>query len=804
LMLCVLWTQRASAAGPIFVTPAGNGGGTSFADATNLPHALAIVHAGDQIWAASGIYVPGTSASDTFSLTSGVALYGGFPLTATQMSQRDWATNPTVLSGDLGGDDTTDGHGVVTDTNNIRGANSYHVVTADGTKTLINGTTRLDGFTITAGDATASSNSNGAGFYCNGESGTCSPHLENDAFSGNLAVNGAAMYNEGEKNGASNPTYVNVAFTGNKASGGGGAVYNDGNSGVDGNAETSSKSSPTFDNVSFSNNSAGTFGGAVYNNGEEGTSSPSFVQALFTNNKSNTGGGALYNDCETGGQCNPSFVAANFTDNEAGKGGAIDNDASGGGTSSPTYVNVLFYDNVAGSGGAIYNDGSNGGINRPKLVNVTFSLNNTTVGGAITNDGTTGTSATTFANTIFWDNAADTASAQILNIAANITFTTSLVQGGIHGSGIVNENSATVIDGGGNLSADPLFVNEAGVNVRLKSGSPAIDKGSNSAISQSTDLDGKPRKTDGNGDGAVVVDLGAYESAAAPTHTVTLTFADDGSGQVGSTPARTPCAASCTLVYPVGVSVSLHFTPTVGSAFDGWSGACSGTGACTLKMSSNKNVTATFIKQNGPGNDAPGFTSTPELTGTVGLLYTYSITAVDPDAGDTLTITAPLKPAWLTLTPTGNGTATLSGTPGSANVGENAVQLRVQDGGGLFDTQSFTITVAAANPDTTGSVKGKVVDEANHGLAGATLTLTNKAGAVVVAALLNQTTDNLGNYLFEGVPAGDYTLTASLAGKEDSALQSVTVNAGKTTTAATITLKAIKPLLHLPLLDKAQ
>jgi len=96
-------------------------------------------------------------------------------------------------------------------------------------------------------------------------------------------------------------------------------------------------------------------------------------------------------------------------------------------------------------------------------------------------------------------------------------------------------------------------------------------------------------------------------------------------------------------------------------------------------------------------NDAPAFTSTPVTTATQDTPYTYAITTTDPDLphGDALTITAPTLPAWLTLTDHGDGTATLSGTPGSADVGDHPVVLRVTDRGGLFAGQSFTITVRA-------------------------------------------------------------------------------------------------------------
>lgn len=86
------------------------------------------------------------------------------------------------------------------------------------------------------------------------------------------------------------------------------------------------------------------------------------------------------------------------------------------------------------------------------------------------------------------------------------------------------------------------------------------------------------------------------------------------------------------------------------------------------------------------------FTSTPITSATVGVTYTYSITA-NGGNGTPLTISATQKPTWLTLTATGNGTATLSGTPGQENVGGNQITLKATDG--VSETQqTFTITVS--------------------------------------------------------------------------------------------------------------
>lgn len=97
-------------------------------------------------------------------------------------------------------------------------------------------------------------------------------------------------------------------------------------------------------------------------------------------------------------------------------------------------------------------------------------------------------------------------------------------------------------------------------------------------------------------------------------------------------------------------------------------------------------------------NHAPLFTSTPVVSATVGRPYSYGVTVADrdTDVGDTLTIAATLKPAWLTLTRTGQLSAILGGIPGPGDVGETRVQLRVSDASGATDTQNFTLVVAAS------------------------------------------------------------------------------------------------------------
>lgn len=95
------------------------------------------------------------------------------------------------------------------------------------------------------------------------------------------------------------------------------------------------------------------------------------------------------------------------------------------------------------------------------------------------------------------------------------------------------------------------------------------------------------------------------------------------------------------------------------------------------------------------GNTAPNFSSDPVIKATQNVPYVYNITAYDPDLiiGDTLTITAPIKPDWLTLTDVGYGSASLTGIPGETHIGDHLVEILVTDSLGLSDIQFFTIKV---------------------------------------------------------------------------------------------------------------
>jgi DNA-binding beta-propeller fold protein YncE len=111
--------------------------------------------------------------------------------------------------------------------------------------------------------------------------------------------------------------------------------------------------------------------------------------------------------------------------------------------------------------------------------------------------------------------------------------------------------------------------------------------------------------TSGNSELAKVYAYGPTGAA----HTLTVT--KSGSGTVKSEPAGIECGTACVAEYSAGAEVALTPTPAPGSAFAGWSGACAGTGACTVTMSEAKSVGAEFEVAPLSAVAQPGTASSP-------------------------------------------------------------------------------------------------------------------------------------------------------------------------------------------------
>ena len=231
-------------------SPGGDGStwATAFANLHDALNAAAdIADPNDEvIWVAAGPYKPAvqTDPDDTrtatFEIADGVALFGGFAGDETSLDERDVNANPTILSGDLAGDDGPNF------TN--RGDNVYHVVTINTTAEV-----ELNGLTIQGGSATGDSfeHQNGGGVMRT-QLFEQQPHIlsqckltDNEALSGGATAHGPFEIDR-------------CIFSGNRAlaikgaDGIGGAVF------VGGQKQLSRQ----FTNCLFINNSA-SFGGAV-------------------------------------------------------------------------------------------------------------------------------------------------------------------------------------------------------------------------------------------------------------------------------------------------------------------------------------------------------------------------------------------------------------------------------------------------------------------------------------------------------------------------------------------------------------
>jgi hypothetical protein len=64
-----------------------------------------------------------------------------------------------------------------------------------------------------------------------------------------------------------------------------------------------------------------------------------------------------------------------------------------------------------------------------------------------------------------------------------------------------------------------------------------------------------------------------------------------------SSPDGINCGSACSANFPGGTIATLNAYPAAGSAFSGWSGACSGTNVCTVGINNSASATATFNLQ---------------------------------------------------------------------------------------------------------------------------------------------------------------------------------------------------------------
>jgi parallel beta-helix repeat protein len=427
--------------------------------------ALNAAGSGCTIRVADGTYLPDTSGladprEATFSLLTGVTIEGGYAgCGAAYPDNRDTEATPTILSGDLNGDDGPDFA--------YYDENVYHVVTGSGT----DATAIMDGLVIRGGNADGdmgTPQAYGAGMHVV----EGSPTVEDCTFTENRAIYGGGVCNEG-----SSTALISCTLEDNYAGWGGGGVCNVRHGGTWSRLPVGY---PTFTDCIIKDNTASVRGGGISNLENQ----PVLEGCTLIGNSAAVGGG-LYihiavsrvdmDDCL--------FVGNSATGSVAGQGGAI-YVSSGAGLFA---TSCILSGNTAMDGGA----GLHVFQSNPFLTNCTLSGNATTTGGAGVY---VASGKATLSQCILWGNTG-------AEVAGTVNVTYSDVQGGCAGTGNINEDP-TFVDADG---ADNVTGTEDD-DLHLSTGSPCINAGdADFSAPGARDIDGEVRVMDCR------VDMGADE-----------------------------------------------------------------------------------------------------------------------------------------------------------------------------------------------------------------------------------------------------------------------------------------------------
>ena len=325
LLLSVVLPSMAAAQGSrqvyVDASATGSNTGTSWADAyTSLASATSASTAHDVIRVAQGRYTP--SASDrtaSFAIDGFVTVLGGFAPGGS--SQADPTRYPTILSGDLLGDD---GPGFAN-----RDDNSLHVVRMDAAPDAA-----LSGVTVSGGNAYLPGNVDiyGGGFFVGPAwfVQTLPARITNVIVTDNSAAYGGGMYVYGLRGTA--VALTDVSFIGNRA-----AVdprYDPTSTGL-GGALFLSGSASTLSRVVLERNTA-TTGGALYATGASSNGQPTIADVTFTGNVATGDGGAAYLLFSSSSiQPSPRLERVTFRQNSGANGGAVALGTSGIGSGGP-------------------------------------------------------------------------------------------------------------------------------------------------------------------------------------------------------------------------------------------------------------------------------------------------------------------------------------------------------------------------------------------------------------------------------------------------------------------------------------
>jgi hypothetical protein len=622
------------------------------------------------------------------------------------------------------------------------------------------------GLRVFAGGSVAISDSsfsqNKADAYGGGvsiENGSLST-IEGSAFSNNTASHGAGVTASGTQ-----LTIRATTFEQNSADGFAGGLYAQngsvtvsdseftGNTGILGGAAAESDATLDVNDTSFVNNTSQMWGGALYGCFGNLTLNRSSLLSNVADTSKNGYGGAIFFHC--GGTL--TVNDSELLENQASYGGALSiwdgnvainsstlagNTAEGGMLDNPDAChedcdirdengNVIGYcatdcappPEPDSRGGAIYSSGD------LSINNSTLSNNSADIGGGgvYAEYGSAAISGSTIAG-----NGAGEGGG-LLNFWGELHVVNTIIADSSSGGdcvspGGLDSNIATLVEDGGcdaALSDDPLLAplgNYGGSTQThmLLHGSPALDAG-DSAACLATDQRGNARPV------GAACDIGAYEREDSPPQ-YQLTVNVSGGGSISSSPAGIDCGSDCSELLDYGATVVLTANPADGMIFTGWSGACSGTGSCTLTMHGVKRITATFR--------APTATSTPSPT--------PSSTATPSSTPSSTATPSPTPSSTATPSPTPSSTATPTGTPTetatpTGTPTETATPTSTPAASATATSTSSATNTPLASPTTTATststVRATAINSptATATTTNATTTATNAASTIATA-----------------------------------------------------------------------
>lgn len=531
----------------------GAGAGTTFIDAATIDRVFD-VFAGATLHLV-GVTVTGGRVSAAGVEGGGIYNQGTLTLTSSVVTGNA-ATGQNASGGGIL--NTINGTAIITDTtinanvanNGGGGIGNRGAVTINGGTIASNeaydggGIALASGSSLRITNGTITSNTathNGAGianFYG-------AVNITGTTLSNNTASNFAgAIYQEGT---TAVTTISEATLSSNTAQVDGGAFYNvsgqmtvidssvTGNSALNGGAFSNSGGGLNITGTTVASNTAQTLGGGVSNfNG----GSVTIVDSTLTSNAADYGGGLwtdgtakvtrttfLQNTAEfdSGGLFNQGSLtvdASAFLENSASYGGAMSN---GGSFAVAGIQNSTFAANVATNyGGAISN--FQAGI--LLLTNNTISTNSADIGGGVWSDSDIGAG-----NNLFAGNLASSHSPDLSGSFLADSFVNNLIGDIGNATGVVHGTNGNIVGGGSAAVIDPLLgpLSDNGGTTKsfaLLPNSYAVDAGNNTGA-LTTDQRGLPRVIDGNFDGTVTIDIGAYELQRQPTAKSPITLTID-------------------------------------------------------------------------------------------------------------------------------------------------------------------------------------------------------------------------------------------------------------------------------------